>query len=69
MLTGLPSPVQRLESTSILPEKDNLIFARLMDAGKYLKAKISQIDKKGSFYQIKIGIYLMLFAAAMRSLI
>ncbi len=44
-----------------VPEKDNLIFARLMDAGKLLAAKITQIEKKGSFYQIRIGIYLVDF--------
>ena len=44
-----------------VPEKDNLIFARLMDAGKLLKAKIRTIEKKGSFTQISIGIYLIDF--------
>lgn len=42
-----------------VPEKDNIIFARLMDAGKLLKAKISGITKKGSFTQISVGIYLV----------
>ena len=44
-----------------VPEKDNLIFARLMDAGKLLKAKISRIEQKGSFTQISVGIYLVDF--------
>ena len=44
-----------------VPEKDNLIFASLMDAGKLLKAKISSIDMKGSFKQISVGIYLVDF--------
>ncbi len=44
-----------------VPEKDNLIFARLMDAGKRLKAKISGIEKHGSFTKIAIGIYLVDF--------
>ena len=44
-----------------VPEKDNQIFARLMDAGKLLAAKITKIEKKGSFYQIGIGIYLVDF--------
>lgn len=44
-----------------VPEKDNIIFARLMDAGKLLKAKVSDIRKKGSFTQISIGIYLVDF--------
>lgn len=44
-----------------VPEKDNLIFARLMDADKLLAARIAKIDKKGSFTQISIGIYLVDF--------
>ena len=44
-----------------IPEKDNLVFSRLMDAGKLLAAKISKIQMKGSFTQISIGIYLMDF--------
>ena len=44
-----------------VPEKDNLIFARLMDAGKLLKARITAITKKGSFLQISVGIYLVDF--------
>ena len=42
-----------------VPEKDNIIFARLMDAGKLLKAKISKITLKGSFRQISVGIFLV----------
>ena len=41
-----------------VPEKDNLIFARLMDAGKMLKARITHIEMKGTFKQISVGIYL-----------
>jgi hypothetical protein len=44
-----------------VPEKDNIVFARLMDAGKMLNAKITGIDKKGNFTQISIGIYLVDF--------
>ncbi len=44
-----------------VPEKDNIIFARLMDAGKLLAARITKINKRGSFYQISIGIYLVDF--------
>ena len=44
-----------------VPEKDNVIFARLMDAGKMLVAKIRKIETKGSFTQISIGIYLVDF--------
>lgn len=44
-----------------MPEKDNVIFARLMDAGKLLIARITKIEQRGSFYQIGIGIYLVDF--------
>ena len=44
-----------------IPEKDNIIFARLMDAGKLLKAKVTDIKQKGSFTQISVGIYLVDF--------
>ena len=43
-----------------VPEKDNIIFARLMDAGKLLKAKITKIQNKGDYFkQINVGIYLV----------
>jgi hypothetical protein len=42
-------------------EKDNIICARLMDAGKCLSAKIKSINQKGTFKQIAIGIYLVDF--------
>ena len=44
-----------------VPEKDNIIFARLMDAGKLLSAKVIDIEKRGSFTQIRIGSYLVDF--------
>ena len=44
-----------------IPEKDNIVFARLMDAGKYLTAKVKNYEPKGSFRQINISIYLVDF--------
>ena len=44
-----------------VPEKDNIVFARLMDAGKLLTAKVKKTQKKGSFTQISIGIWLVDF--------
>lgn len=44
-----------------VPEKDNIIFSRLLDAGKLLKAKIYDIEQKGSFRYIRIHIYLVDF--------
>ena len=44
-----------------VPEKDNIVFARLMDAGKKLSAKITKIEKKGSFVKIAVSIFLVDF--------
>ena len=41
-----------------VPQKDNVIFARLMDAGKLLFGRISSKEKKGSWVKIKIKVYL-----------
>ena len=42
-----------------IPEKDNLIFSRLMDAGKLLIGKVTDKEDFGSFKKIAIGIYLV----------
>ena len=42
-----------------VPEKDNIVFARLMDAGKILKAKVTEIEQIGTFTKIGVGIYLV----------
>ena len=47
--------------TGYIPEKDNIVFARLMDAGKYLVAKIIRLEEKGSFRQVNISIFLVDF--------
>lgn len=44
-----------------VPEKDNLIFARLMDAGKLLRAKVTETEWRGKYMKISIGIYLVDF--------
>ena len=44
-----------------IPEKDNIIFARLMDAGKLLIAKVKDQDIWDGFRQIRIGVYLVDF--------
>lgn len=41
-----------------VPGKDNVIFSRLMDAGKLLFGKITSKETKGKWLKIKIGIYL-----------
>ena len=42
-----------------IPEKDNLVFSRLMDAGKLLIGRVNDIQVRGSFHKIKIGIALV----------
>lgn len=42
-----------------IPEKDNVVFSRLMDAGKLLVGKVSGIEHVGSFTKIAIGIWLV----------
>ena len=45
-----------------VPEKDNAIFSRLMDAGKLLVTYITGMQKRSVDYQqISIGIYLVDF--------
>lgn len=41
-----------------VPKVDNVIFSRLMDAGKLLYGKIVQKEMKGTWVKITIDIYL-----------
>lgn len=41
-----------------VPKADNVVFARLMDAGKLLFAKISHKEMKGNWLKLDIKIYL-----------
>ena len=52
---------QEKKKLGYVPEKDNMVFSRLMDAGKLLTAQINGIEMKGSFRQVNIGIYLVDF--------
>ena len=44
-----------------IPERDGKVAARLMDAGKYLTAKVIRLEEKGSFRQVNISICLVDF--------
>ena len=48
----------RKEKIGYVPHKDNVIFSRLMDAGKVLFAKVIEKEMKGKWLKIKIKIYL-----------
>ena len=52
---------ENVRKLGYIPEKDNLVFARLMDAGKYLTARMTDIDKDAPFVRINIDIYLVDF--------
>ncbi len=47
------------EKLGYIPEKDNIIFSRLMDAGKLLIAKVKDIKDLHHFMKISISIYLV----------
>ena len=44
-----------------IPKKDNIIFSRLLDAGKLLSATIKDIKKEKNYYRITININLIDF--------
>ena len=52
---------EKQQKLGYVPEKDNVVFSRLMDAGKLLTGKISSIQQKGTFTQIWMKIYLVDF--------
>ena len=52
---------EKKQKLGYIPEKDNVVFTRLMDAGKYLIARVDTMVTKGSFKQIGIKIYLVDF--------
>ncbi len=52
--------IQSLEGDKIgyIAKQDNLVFARLMDAGKFLFGKLKSKERKGRWLKIKVEIYL-----------
>lgn len=48
----------RKEKIGYVPRRDNVIFSRLMDAGKVLFAKVWKKEVKGTWLKINIKIYL-----------
>lgn len=49
------------EKLGYVPERDNVVFSRLMDAGKMLTGKINEIKDKHGLTQVAIVIYLVDF--------
>jgi hypothetical protein len=52
---------QKERKLGYVPEKDNIVFKRLMDAGKYLTAKVVDINDDNYFRKVGIEIYLVDF--------
>lgn len=50
---------QQKQKIGYIPQKDNIIFSRLMDAGKKLIAVINKIEDKKYMKEITIRIYLV----------
>ena len=46
------------EKLGYVPEQDNIVFSRLMDAGKCLSAKVISVKYQEYFTKISISIYL-----------
>lgn len=42
-----------------IPERDNAVFSRLMDAGKLLIAKVISVRNTNGYYRVGIGIFLV----------
>lgn len=46
------------EKIGYVPQQDNIVFSRLMDAGKVLFGKVTEKEKRGNWLKIEIKIYL-----------
>lgn len=44
-----------------IPERHNLVFSRLMDAGKLLTATVTDVEPREYYTKISINIYLVDF--------
>ncbi|MBQ1311005.1 MAG: hypothetical protein IIY55_04070 [Blautia sp.] len=52
---------EKKQKLGYVPERDNIVFSRLMDAGKLLTAKVLNREQKGTFTQVGISIFLIDF--------
>lgn len=48
----------REEKVGYVPEQDNVVFSRLMDAGKVLFGQVSEKEMRGKWLRLKIKIFL-----------
>ena len=52
---------ERRQKLGYVPERDNVVFARLMDAGKMLTARVTDKEERGPFTRIRVGILMVEF--------
>ena len=52
---------EKKQKLGYVPEQDNVVFSRLMDAGKLLTAKVLSREQKGTFTKIRVSIFLIDF--------
>lgn len=46
------------DKLGFVPQADNIVFSRLMDAGKLLFGRITKMEERGSWWKITIRIFL-----------
>jgi hypothetical protein len=47
------------DKVGFVPNKDNAVFARLMDAGKEVFCKVSRIEERDDLLKVRIKIYMI----------
>lgn len=47
------------EKVGYVPQRDNVVFSRLMDAGKLLFGRVQDKEWQGNWLKIKMSIYLL----------
>ena len=52
---------EKRQKLGYVPERDNVVFARLMDAGKMLTARVTDKEERGSFTRTRVGILMVEF--------
>ena len=52
---------EKRQKLGYVPERDNVVFARLMDAGKMLTARVTNKEERGTFTKIRVGILMVEF--------
>lgn len=49
---------EKKRKVGYVPKKDNIVFARLMDAGKFLFCKVTDFEEIGNWHKIYVDVFL-----------